>query len=546
MKNPYSTMQLLCAAIIFTLSESVFASNFTPIIKEQPHNIYHTVKNKTLMVATNQLANRTGITFKISPGLENDLIDQKIAADNWESALAQLLHGYNYTTASENGAIKSVVITGYNGSGKDQTSTLTEMGLVTITPETTAKLPDKYKNYKPGSVFKLDLPIQELANLPVGKGVLLDLPIGQYKVQHDNMVDDGDGASTWIGYLDDEGKGYRVYLSQGATGIMGNIYTPDGSYTIETVDGTTVLVDLEKSGLQNVGFDTDSAEPAINTFMDVGIKAQAKMGKAGYSKKSKMNIGGGSGSGVAYPSGTVVDLMVLYTINKQSAAYAKQRIKYLVTVSNQAYADSGINMSLRLVHTHPTKYVENNANAQALADLASSQGAFKGTSALRNKFGADLVMLFRPLYAQTAGSCGSTYVGFASGGEGIPDYGYGTIGDGTSKDGMTGYYCAQNTFTHEIGHALGNVHDRENSSFSGKFPYSYAWGINNMFGTIMSSYGPSVMLFSNPNLSTNCAGTPCGYPVNAANSSDQATTINYTAPIVSNYRPTKTGNPVIN
>ena len=460
------------------------------------------------------------------------------------------MQGYNYTIVRDSGVIKTVLVTGYNGNGRiNDAPSVAEQDLLMVAPSI-ADLPEKYQHYKPGSVFRLDLPMAELASKPLGSELTLDLPIGQYKVKHDNVVDQGDGLTTWMGYLNEEGKGYRVYLSEGEAGIMGNIYTPDGAYNIETVDGVTVLVDLERSGLRAISFENDSAEPSANALMQAGMNALADAGKkrkknkaagAGYTKHNH-KLAPVSGNNL---SGTVVDLMVLYTTKKQSAAYAKQRIRYLVAVTNQAYSDSGINMSLRLVHTRKTSYVEHNANATALSDLAASRGALKGTASLRNKYGADLVMLFRPLYAQTAGSCGTTYVGFAYGGNGVPEYGYGTIGDGSSKDALSGYYCGPNTFAHEIGHSLGNVHDRENSTFSGKFPYSYAWGIRNVFGTIMSTYGPPIMLFSNPNLAANCAGTPCGYPTTDANASDQAATTNYTGPIVGSYRATTVGKPVI-
>ena len=551
MRSARTKAVLLPMAILCTLFNVVYANNLVSLINVQPQKIYHTINNKTLLEVTNQIANRTGFTFKIHPELKKDIINQKLAADEWTYALEQLLQGYNYSIVRESGIIKTVLITGYNGNGHiNDATTVAEQDLLMVAPSI-ADLPEKYRHYKPGSVFRLNLPMTELASKPLGSELTLDLPIGQYKVKHDNVVDQGDGSTTWMGYLNEEGKGYRVYLSEGEAGIMGNIYTPDGAYNIETVDGVTVLVDLERSGLQAISFENDLAEPSANALMQAGMNAVADAGKkykkhkvagAAYTKKSKnKQVVVGSNN----LSGTVVDLMVLYTTKKQTASYAKHRIKYLVAVTNQAYLDSGINMSLRLVHTRQTSYVENNANATALSDLATSRGAFKGTASLRNKYGADLVMLFRPLYAQTAGSCGTTYVGFAYGGDGIPEYGYGTIGDGSSNDALSGYYCGPNTFAHEIGHSLGNVHDRENSSFTGKFPYSYAWGIRNVFGTIMSTYGPPIMLFSNPNLTAHCAGSPCGFPDGTANSSDQAATTNFTGPIVGSYRATTVGKPVI-
>ncbi|MDD1622256.1 MAG: M12 family metallo-peptidase, partial [Methylococcaceae bacterium] len=318
----------------------------------------------------------------------------------------------------------------------------------------------------------------------------------------------------------------------------GNVYTPDGVYNIETVDGQTVVVNLEQSGLESAGYEHDQAD-----FVNAGYYA-TNTAKAGNTTASSGSASATTTSATT-ATGTVVDLMVLYTTVNQTADYAKQRIKYLVDVSNQAYKDSGINMSLRLVHARATSYVENNDNSQALDDLANDRGAFAGTAALRNQYGADLVALFRPLYAKTAGSCGTAYVGFVNGSGADPSSGYGAIGDGYSKDALSNYYCGTNTFAHEIGHNFGNVHDREYSNDEGKFPYSYAWGISNKFGTIMSYYGPSLMLFSTPALATQCAGTPCGFPEGDANASDQTRTINYTAPFVSGYRATTVGAPVI-
>jgi hypothetical protein len=662
-------MTLLSLVILTANSTQLTANDTVPLIKEQPHNIYHIVKNKTLAETTLQLASRSGITFKLSADLKDDVISQKIAADDWKSALSQLLHGYNYTVISDKEIVKTVIITGRNGNGHNAVATpVAELNLIVVAPDFSKNLPGKYKNFSPGSVMNVNLPLKELADVAVGEDFTLDLPIGQYRVKHDDVIGHEDGSSTWIGYLNDEGKGYRVYLSQGEAGIIGNIYTPDGVYNIETENGHTVIVDLDKSGLQTAGYDNDDAEPAAAALMNAGLstandlptdlkaaadsarakadalaaeakalyskyqqalgavktaqnqvdyaqalvvnaqtdvvtiqswlkqwpsftflnsylqnaaialnnansslasalavhssaKKNAETALAAYNKKqseaqtAETNAKTAAAAYSAQLAGSsiktspttspTVDLMVLYTTVKQTAAYAKQRIGYLVDVSNQAYKDSGINMTLRLVHARPTTYVENNANTQALSDLASDSGAFAGTAALRNQYGADLVALFRPLYAQTAGSCGTAYVGFANGGNGSANSGFGAIDDGYSKDALSNYYCGPNTFTHEIGHNLGSVHDREYSNVEGKFSYSYAWGISGKFGTIMSYYGPSVMLFSTPALTTQCAGTPCGFPEGNAKSSDQTRTVNYTVPIVSNYKPTTTGAPVI-
>lgn len=662
---------IIAMALVSALTANVKASVNGELIKQQPHAVYHVIKDKTLLETAKLIATRSGMIFEIAAELENDLVTQKLAADNWQEALSQLLQGYNYTTTSNNHTIQKVLITGRHGNAPETPKlTINTADRVIVEPNLIDKLPPKYKNFAQGSVLNVTLPLDQLREIAVGDRLTFELPIGQFQVNHDNFIEHEDGSATWIGYLNDEGQGYRIYLSQGESGVIGNIYTPDGAYNIETVDGKTYLVDLEKSGLQSAGFEHDEAEApdsamlllenglkmgnAINNLQTAAKKARTtanalateaqklystylqsiktaqntlananklaatvaetkaklaeaqaalkkspnnhlkatvnqlsaayknqnrqwisairtynaavktmQVAKKNYDKKQAQanaaeanakkaeaaltakQTASATVSGTAAQTNTIVDLMVLYTTVNQTASYAKQRIQYLVDLSNQAYKDSGINMRLRLVHTRQTSYVENNANSQALYDLATDKGAFAGTAALRNQYGADLVVLFRPLYAQTAGSCGTTYVGFANGSNANASLGFGTIGDGYSKDTLPNYYCGNHTFTHEIGHNLGNVHDREYSSFAGKFDYSYAWGINGQFGTIMSYYGPSVMLFSSPSLPTQCAGTPCGYAEGTANASDQTRTINYTAPMVATYKPTTVAVPVI-
>ena len=82
-----------------------------------------------------------------------------------------------------------------------------------------------------------------------------------------------------------------------------------------------------------------------------------------------------------------------------------------------------------------------------------------------------------------------------------------------------------------------NVHDRQFSDFPGAFPYAYAWGIDGVFGTIMSYRQPAVLLFATPLLSDACHGQPCGYAEGDPNATDNARTINQTAPAVAGFRP---------
>lgn len=642
-------------------------------IKIQPSAVYHAIRGKSLADTLTQVAQRSGITFKINTDLGKDLVTQSIAAGNWNTAVRSLLVNYNFTTVQEGDTIKTVIISGRNNdaaadTGSAKTITASRADDIIIIEPRLKTLPEKYRDFPAGSVTAIDLPVTAMMNVKDGSTVALDLPMGQFNVVHDHTVNEADGSKTWVGYLSNEGEGYRVFLSQGAAGTLGVVTTPDGTYNIESDKTGTYLVDTSK--LQHAGFEGDSVLPsktmmgaiamqatqsqvdqlqtavnaaqkvldtanalvtqytsqlnsyqtqlktlqalslaaaakrdsaqntynvafaayrakpttatiaavnnanaALNTAKNAytaalnacqvmtnnvnavnsaltAAKAAAAKTQANYDQALKALNDAKAALVVPPPSGTtggpVVDLMVVYTTAGQTADYAKQRITLLVTASNQAYVDSNIKMKLRLVHTEPTTYIDNNSNSQALYDLANDRDAFAGISQKRVQYGADLVFLFRPLYAQTAGSCGTTYVEFAQGSPANKWLGYGTIGDGSSKDALKNYYCAVNTFTHEIGHSLGLVHDRENSSFSGVFNYAYAWGVQGTFATIMSYKQPMLMYFSTPTLATKCAGQPCGYAeTDTARSSDQAKSVNYTAPIIANFMPTMLATPII-
>jgi len=226
-------------------------------------------------------------------------------------------------------------------------------------------------------------------------------------------------------------------------------------------------------------------------------------------------------------------------VYSQGLAQAQTRINHLAALTNQAFLDSKINAQIRVVHLQTVDYTETNANGQALSDLSAAKPPFDKIPALREKYGADLVAYLRPLHADTQGGCGIAWVNGIAGGNLSPDWAYSVVSDGYDRDGGL-VYCGEQTLAHELGHNLGNVHDRAFSNAPGAFPYSYAWGVEGSFGTIMSYRQPGLFLFASPLLGKACAGQACGYPEGDPNASDNSKTINQTAPIVMGFKPTAT------
>ena len=504
--------------------------------------VYQAVQNKSLKDTLAQVSQRSGIVFKIDTELGKDVVRQSIAAENWNAAVKSLLSDYNYTIVAEGKSIKTVIVTGHAGSGSSASHVVASVepaeyhDLIVIAP-TMKPLPKAYKDFPAGSVMAVNIPVKAIMKLGKGKTATFDLPIGQFNVAHDSTVNEADGSRTWVGHLADEGQGYRVFMSEGAGGTMGHITTPEGSFNLESKDGGMYLVDTSK--LDHLGFAGDTGVALAATAL-----TNYNLAPKAYNDASLATV---TPPPVATPKGSpVLDIMVLYTTQSYTAAYAKQRLAYLVTASNQAYTDSGINLTLRMVYAEPTTYTDKDVNRTALDNLANDRGIFAGTAAKRVQYGADLVFLFRPLNAMTQTTCGTTYLEMADGQAADKWLGYGTISDGNSQDSMSNTYCAINTFTHEIGHSLGLVHDRENSDVSGAYPYSYAWGVAGKFGTIMSYEMPVVMYFSAPALATQCSGQPCGYAeTDTARSSDQVKTVNFTAPLIANFMPTMMATPII-
>jgi hypothetical protein len=247
------------------------------------------------------------------------------------------------------------------------------------------------------------------------------------------------------------------------------------------------------------------------------------------------STGAASNGGTPLPAlQSTIDLLALYTPGLNQP---ETRINYLADLTNQAYLDSKINARIRVVKIEAVDYAEKNDNSQAISELTDGSGPFDKIRALREKSGADLVTLIRPFHAASQKGCGIAWVNGSNGSGFSPLLGFSVVSDGHDQDGQM-VYCGEHTLAHETGHNLGNVHDRPFSDLQGAFPYSYAWGVDGSFGTIMSYRRPTVLLFATPQLVDSCHGQPCGYAEGDANASDNTATINRTAPIVAGFMPT--------
>ena len=230
---------------------------------------------------------------------------------------------------------------------------------------------------------------------------------------------------------------------------------------------------------------------------------------------------------------TTIDVMVLYN-GAAAGLYNNRpetRINHLIDVSNQIYDDSGVNLSLRLVHTEKVNYESGYDSTSAVRHLTNqSHPAFENVPDLRTRYGADLVVLMRP-YSDD-GYCGLAWVGGADTNGDFSDrrqkkYGFSHV----SID------CGTYVLSHELGHNMGLNHSRLQTKKGGTFDYALGHGVQNDFVTIMayaSAFNAGkVKLFSSPTL--DCGSAACGIDRNRKDGADAVYTLNITTPQIANY-----------
>lgn len=374
-------------------------------------------------------------------------------------------------------------------------------------------------------------PAGTLFTAPEGTEFSLDIPlIPSYTVIHDRKTAHRDGSVSWFGYLKSRGPGFRVSLIKTNARLQGRILTPDGLFRIDTRGSRVFLTDMAACDME-----ASAAGPDDVKFSDPGPMIIHDQG-----------VAAGPVKAADQSSHSTIDIMIIYN-QSFSAKYPGEqltaRLNELMALANQAYSDSEVAISLRLVHSFEVLYTNETDNETVLDALTDGLGVFSQVQQLRQQYGADLVAMIRPYDRTYHGTCGIAWLNGYNGYDisYFADTGYAVISDGS--DGR--YYCDDYTFTHELGHTMGNAHDRDHANGQGAFPYAYGYDVSglNAFGTIMSYDGPTLGYFSNPGISK-CNGLPCGVAEGYSDSADNARSMNNTREKVAAFmNSTSTGDP---
>lgn len=360
-----------------------------------------------------------------------------------------------------------------------------------------------------------------IAQADVGSEVALPLPNGQTEVAVITARQmDANGFLQIEGVSRMDGSAAPTLITVSPQAVFGTVISGGSEYQIVTRQGQTQIVDPKAAGWAHLRGEDQAAVPDLGPEP---LSAAANVAGAVTTVSKAVTTTVSSAATVSLTPlapgvvDTTINLLMTYSPSYVTLwggeAVARTRLSNLVQVANSAYGKSGTGIAFKVVgwklvgQADTTPQV--NLNAMRL-----NTGAFAGLNALKTSTGAAIAIFFAPFNTTTGATstCGLAYVPGAGSG-GLAAYSAQVAGSqfAALNDGQSGgYYCESLTLAHELGHTLGAVHDKANSSFTGAYAYSYGKGISGQFGTVMSYISPRVALFSSPQLSCTTSKLACG------------------------------------
>lgn len=380
-------------------------------------------------------------------------------------------------------------------------------------------------------VYELKDNLAAIAQATPGSEIALPLPGGATEVAIVTQTQlDAEGHYQVAAISRMDGLAYPTLITVGTNAVFGSVFTSQGEFQIVTRNGQTQLLDPQGAGLKPVRGDdhiavtnegVDGSTTGTTGSSDEPYTAAAVISTTLVNTVTKAATT--AAATVVYkplPAGTVdttIPILMTYSASFVtqwgSEAVARTRLSNIVQLANSAYGNSGTGINFKIVGWKLISQPDGSPQA-ALPALRGSTGAFASVAALKKSTGAAMVAFYAPFNAATSttGTCGLAYVP-AAGAQGLaaykaqaPSLMYAALNDGQTNSS----YCSLLSFPHELGHNLGALHDRANSSTSGVFSYSYGKGVNGSFGTVMSYISPRVALFSSPYLTCTTAKAACG------------------------------------
>jgi hypothetical protein len=242
---------------------------------------------------------------------------------------------------------------------------------------------------------------------------------------------------------------------------------------------------------------------------------------------------------VCLEDGSVITVMVVYTAAARDAVGGQAAMEALVnqriSEMNTANDASVVFFDWKLINVQEVGYSESGniySDLQYLQD--PDDGKLDDVHPLRDAHLADLVAMI--ISEGSNGACGYAYQ-MSSLGDYFKDSAFGV----SALEYPGPNICSSLTLAHELGHNLGDAHNRAHATGSVLFPYSYGYqSPNQTFRDIMSydcpNGCPRINQWSNPDVWY--AGEPTGvdFETDPPHAADLARSMNESRVLVSNFR----------
>lgn len=469
----------------------------------------------SLRAVLTQLAIPSGIHFHIPDALAQEPLRlQPVNRTEWPDVVAAWLQGYNWVgTRDFRGRLVDVRITSRKGDGVAPNDVAASRPLAEAIQYRQGDMsPSAPDGYPADAVYQVKLNAARLNALPLTGRIAFTLPDGRHTYIHDRRWTHEGGGTTWVGYDEtDANRLNRAIITLDGNEVEGQIRTGNSQYWLESSAGKQWLIDVKATGMNRAEMDQADAPGAARSLAATDLTPQ-------------------SGKALPTEAQTSIDVLMLYTAGLEGNVGTK--LKNRLALANQALVDSGSGVRFRNAGVSKVGYSDNSPNGKALNDLTRQSGQLRNVPTLRDRRGADIVLLVRPFRPERQGNyCGLTWINGSGGTTLNPKWAFGLVSLGHVKDN----YCSPYALAHELGHALGATHDRHHPAGSpGVYEYAHGYGISGQFGDIMSYFTPEVGIYANPDVM--CKGVPCGIAAGEPDAADVVATFRQTGPIVASFR----------